>query len=472
MASPTQMPPPPVNPQWVRPPRRRSIFGPIILITIGVLFLLVNIGKVSPRALFVTFAQWWPALLILWGVVKLFEYMQAKRDGYPPPGIGAGGIVLLIFILLFGSAISATHRVADKVDWNNFGDHVQLGDEDFNSIFTDGKKFEFSDTVDHAFPANASLKVAVDRGDIKISPSSDDKLHIALHKVVYSENDLDAKKISDNAMPVITVVDNLINVEALPRSDSKPSIINMEIFVPRKAAVDLMTLRGALSVIGRDGDIKAHNSRGDVTLEDVTGNTDVHLRSGDFRGQNIKGDVNLEGRMNNASVSDVTGRLSMQGDYDEIQLSKIAKGLRFNSTRTDLDFPRLDGSLNMTRGDLRADGVFGPVRLTTKNKDINLDNVTGDVHLENTNAAVELSAKAPLGNIDISNHRGEVTLVLPGNGNFTVDAASQRGEISSDFEQLKQTDENHEAKATGTINKGGPRIQVRNDNGTINFRKQ
>src|SRR5437879_5810088 len=185
MASPTQTPPP-VNPQWMRPPRRRSIFGPIILITIGVLFLLVNIGKVSPRALFVAFAQWWPALLILWGVVKLFEYMQAKREGYPPPGIGGGGIVLLIFILLFGSAISATHRVADKVNWNNLGNDVQFGDDDFRSIFNDGKKFEYSDSVDHAFPANAALKVAVDRGDIKISPSSDDKLHISLHKVVYS----------------------------------------------------------------------------------------------------------------------------------------------------------------------------------------------------------------------------------------------------------------------------------------------
>jgi DUF4097 and DUF4098 domain-containing protein YvlB len=160
----------------------------------------------------------------------------------------------------------------------------------------------------------------------------------------------------------------------------------------------------------------------------------------------------------------------MQGDYDEIQLSKISKGLHFNSTRTDLDIPRLDGELNMSRGDLRANGVFGPVRLVTKNKDIHLEDVSGDVHLENTNAAVELHTKSPVGNIDIANQRGEVNLVLPANGNFTVDASANRGEISTDFD-LKQSDDNHEARASGTVNKGGSRVQVRNEHGTINFRK-
>src|SRR6266446_1369460 len=106
MASPTQTPPP-VNPQWVRPPRRRSIFGPIVLITIGILFLLVNTGRISARNLFMLFAEYWPVLLIIWDARKLFEYMQAKLECYPTPVIGAGGVVLFIFIILFGLAISA-----------------------------------------------------------------------------------------------------------------------------------------------------------------------------------------------------------------------------------------------------------------------------------------------------------------------------------------------------------------------------
>jgi DUF4097 and DUF4098 domain-containing protein YvlB len=231
-----------------------------------------------------------------------------------------------------------------------------------------------------------------------------------------------------------------------------------------------MTLRGTITVSDREGEVKANNSRGDVTLENITGNSTVHLRGGDFKAEKIKGDVNVEGRVSTATASDITGRLTLQGDYDEIQLSKIGKGLHFNSTRTDLDIPRIDGSLNMSRGDLRADGVVGPVRLVTKNKDIHIEELSGDIHLENTNASVELHSKSPVGNIEVANQKGDVNLVLPSSGNFTVDASANRGEISTDFE-LKQSDENHEARANGTVNKGGPRVQVRNDHGTISIRK-
>src|SRR5437899_2230204 len=190
MASPT-----PVNPQWVRPPRRRSIFGPLVLITIGILFLLVNTGTVSARNLFVAFARYWPVLLILWGAVKLFEYSQAKREGYPPPGIGAGGVVLLIFVILFGTAISAARKGMNEVNWGRVRDEININDEDFGGMF--GQKYDFNDNVDRDFPANANLKAVVERGDIKVSPSTDDKLHIAVRKSLYAGSQEEAKKLSD-----------------------------------------------------------------------------------------------------------------------------------------------------------------------------------------------------------------------------------------------------------------------------------
>jgi len=153
-----------------------------------------------------------------------------------------------------------------------------------NSIFG-GQKYEFSDNVHYAFPANASLKVAVERGDVKVSTSADDKLHIAVRKSLYAGSQEEAKKISDNTNLAITTVDNVVNVDASQHGDWKGGSIDLEILVPRKAALDIMTLRGALNVIGRDGDVKAHNSRGDVSLEDVNGNSTIHLRGGDFKAQ-------------------------------------------------------------------------------------------------------------------------------------------------------------------------------------------
>ena len=76
----------------VVPQRRRSLAGPIVLIFLGILFLLGNLHMIGWLRLGTLFAQYWPLLLILWGGVKMWEYYQAKQDGVPARGIGAGGI--------------------------------------------------------------------------------------------------------------------------------------------------------------------------------------------------------------------------------------------------------------------------------------------------------------------------------------------------------------------------------------------
>lgn len=470
---------PPVNPnlnpnvnpqqQWAPPPRRRSIFGPVFLIGMGIVLLLVSSGRLSGREVFRIFADYWPLLLILWGVIKLVEYMQAKRDGLPAPGIGGGGVVLLIFLVLFGTAISGVRRGVENVDWNKVGDHVQFGDEDLNDMFG-GNKYQYNDTIEKDFPANANLKVALDRGDINVVPSTDDKIHVMVKKTVYAENEGEGKKMSDAFIPSLTLTDNIMNIDALPKGDWKGRV-DLQIQMPRKAAVDLMTLKGTLTVNGRDGEVKAHNSNGDVSIEDVASNVTAHMRGGNFSVKKVKGDVNLEGRGNNVEVRE-SGSLTLQGEFDEIQMANIAKTVHFNSVRTSMEFGKLDGELNMSNGELRANTLAGPFRLVTRNKDVELEDISGDVKIDDTNGTVQVTPKAPVANMDITNKSGEVTLMLPANGNFTVDATSTRGEIESDFDLNQANNQGHETHSTGTIGKGGPRVQVRDEHATIRINKR
>ena len=71
----------------------RSLFGPLLLAAIGVLFLLRNMGVISYHTIGWWFSHYWPVLLIVWGVIKLLEYTWARKTGRPAPGIGAGGVV-------------------------------------------------------------------------------------------------------------------------------------------------------------------------------------------------------------------------------------------------------------------------------------------------------------------------------------------------------------------------------------------
>ncbi|MFI5104940.1 MAG: LiaI-LiaF-like domain-containing protein, partial [Terriglobales bacterium] len=105
MASPIMTSPP-----APRPPHR-SIAGPIVLILMGLLFLLGTMGVLDRYSLGMLFARFWPALLILWGVIKLIEHEQAKRAGLPGRGIGAGGVFLVIFLIVAGLIATGVSRV-------------------------------------------------------------------------------------------------------------------------------------------------------------------------------------------------------------------------------------------------------------------------------------------------------------------------------------------------------------------------
>lgn len=58
----------------------RAVSGPIMLITVGVLFALNNFTQ------YTFFGHTWPVLLIVWGLLIL-----ARRGFEPPPGPPPGG---------------------------------------------------------------------------------------------------------------------------------------------------------------------------------------------------------------------------------------------------------------------------------------------------------------------------------------------------------------------------------------------
>lgn len=457
---------------YVPPPvmKRRSFFGPIALIGVGVVFLLVNMGKLSMRDVFIGFAKYWPLLIIMWGLVKLYEHAMAKREGLPAPGIGPGGVFLLVFLVLFGLTASGINRAKDRIDWNRVG--AEMDDDEFASIFVGGEKHTFDDTIEREFPANASLKIVNERGDIRVSPSTDGKLRIVMKKTIHAENQAAAAKINTEAAPAITVVDNVVNVDATYRGEWRSGSINMDVFVPAKAMADLMTMRGDVYVMGREANVKMHSGRGDLRAEDIKGDVDAHIRgSGDFIAKRVTGNVALEGTASDTTIADIGGTVSLQGTYyGDLAASKIAKTVTFRSSRTDLSFTKLDGDLSIASGEIRSNDVVGPVRIvTTSAKDIHLDNTSGDVKIENVRGTIELHPKTPFGNIEAST-KGSITVRLPETGNFTVDARANRGEIESDFPVNTKT-EGRNARATGNVGKGGAKVSLESQNGVITIRK-
>ncbi len=464
MSSPVQ---PPI--QVPLPPRRyrRSFAGPFVLIVLGIVFLLGNMHLLSWERLGVWFAHYWPLLLILWGVIKLIEHQQAQRDGLPSRGIGAGGVFLVIAIVFFG--LIATH--VSRVHWDELRDNIGIDDDDISDIF--GDKFSFDDHLEQDIPPGVtSLRVSDDEGAVRVSPSNDDKITVVVRKRVGAENQTDADKYNQQTRPAITLAGNVMVLDAKTHgAGNHPVQSELDISIPRKMALHITGRKGEVSVTGRDGDVEIVSQHGDVSVEDVNGNVKLNVEKGSAKIEQITGDVHIDGRLNEISVMDVKGSVQLDGEFQEsVKLGHIAKNVSFKSSRTDLEFSRIDGELDLDSDDLHADKIVGPLHLTTRSKQIRLEDVSGDVRLQNDNGGVEVSMRS-LGNVQIDSRNGDVQLSVPDKAGFRVDARTRDGEIQSDFSELKIENGDHEATATGSVGNGVSHIVINNEHDGIEIRK-
>jgi DUF4097 and DUF4098 domain-containing protein YvlB len=358
---------------------------------------------------------------------------------------------------------------ASRFNWGELRDHMDIDDSDF-TLF--GQKYTYEDRLAEAFPAGSALHVNDIRGAVNVSAGNDDQIHVSVHKRINADSAAEADKWNAGTKPQISVSGGVVTLNANNQAAGDHGIAtDLDITIPRKAPLTISTRSGDVSVVGRDGDVQVSAQHDDVTATDINGKVSLTLERSSARISQISSDVSLEGRANDVSVEDVKGAVHLDGEFMEsVKLSRLAQGVTFHSSRTDLQFFRLNGDLDLDSGDLQASDVIGPVRLSTRAKDVRLTGVAGDVRLQDENGSVELHM-SKLGSVQVENRKGDVQIYVPDKAGFQVDARSRGGDVETDFDGLKVDNREDQATATGTVGGGGPHLVVTNEHGTIEIRK-
>lgn len=483
MGSPNRYPP--ITPPPYR--SRRSIAGPLVLIAIGVVFLLSNMGVIRRWEVWNWFGHWWPLLLILWGVIVLVENMTAH--GGRRARLGAGGVVLLVLLVILG--VSAHY--SSQVDWNGVRSQFQM-DDDFGGIF--GNAYTFEDTLQQPFPVQGSLRVVCDHGALNITPSEDNAIHVVIHKKLYAYNQNDANKYNAGTKPQITVDGNLVVLNANTDGAGDHGVqSDMDISVPASAALDIASKRGDVTVNNRTADVKVALQHGDVSLTEVAAPVKINLEKGSIRAAQIAGDLDVTGRVDSVNIDQVAGAVRLNGDfYEDIRLSKIANNVIFKTSRSDMEIASVPGEIEIASDEVRGSDLVGPSRVSTGSKDIHLEGVSGDLQVQSTNGDVEVTtAGKPAGSLSVttthgdvaltfaakalpdrasvSTEHGDVTLSLPPNGGFQINAGTREGDISSDFGAIKVSQTSGASSANGAVGNGLSKLQVNTDTGDIKIVK-
>jgi len=443
--------------------RRGSVLGPLLLISIGLVFLLIESGRFDHQRFWEWYGHWWPMLLVATGVIVLAEWAFDQvhmRDPQRPPyrrSVGFGIFLLLFFLVIAGVVARSVHDYPSG--YSNLFPGYHIDQDTFDEFF--GDKHESDQTLDLAFPAGGSLAVVNPRGDVTIDGTSDDgRIHIAEHKQVYAMSDAENDAKAQHLAPQVSTTGTTLNLNVRPIDGG---IADLTITVPAATATRVNADHGNVHVTSIKSPVTVTANHGDIELSAITGPATAHINNGgsSISAHSMGSGIAIEGRAGDVTLSEIAGAVSISGEFfGTTHLERIRGAIHLHTSRTDLQIARLDGEVESDpTKDLMVDQAVGPFALTTSNRNISLDRIAGDVAVTDRNGTIELTAAPPLGAITLEDRNGSVKLVLPEHAGFSVQANSTNGNIDTNFPLSIQGSENHKS-VNGTVGVGGPLVRI------------
>ena len=461
----------------MRAARRRSIVGPVMLVALGTVLLLLQTGRIHWPDALAWLGRWWPAVLIVAGLVMAGEWIldrgRVSETGVPLAPrrfLGGGAVFLLILLGVVGATVMAAENGSAWARSNLDQRIFQNGFEDWRQVF--GVRSEFSEDLRAPISPDGSLTVNDAHGDVIVTGSSEDgQVHVTVHRHIYAwqQSDIDARRRTEQ---VAFSGDRAQLMLSAPTQDQDDADLSIE--VPHGALltihsdhgdITLGELRGAVDVTARDGDVKLTALSGPVHLQ-------THDDDADISAHSLGAGLTLEGHAGDINLSDIVGPVALRGDFfGTTHLERIRGTVQFQSSFTQFACANLPGELNVEgRSDLNAHSIEGPVTLSTTNRNLTLEGLRGGATVTDRNGSVKIVLVSSLAPLHVVDEDGSVEVSLPRDEGFSIEAHTQNGDIRNDF-GLTPEKNGQTAQLTGKLGSGGPALTLQTTEGDVNLRK-
>lgn len=125
--------------------------------------------------------------------------------------------------------------------------------------------------------------------------------------------------------------------------------------------------------------------------------------------------------------------------------------------------------LSTSGGSFKVTDVIGDVDIRTSGGSIRLEQVRGEIDASTSGGSITARFDEPVSkDCDLHTSGGSVTAYLVKGARVNLDAESSGGRVRSDFD-VDGFQDKHSAR--GTINGGGPRLQLNSSGGGVHIRE-
>ncbi|MBI4874801.1 MAG: DUF4097 family beta strand repeat protein [Acidobacteria bacterium] len=453
--------------------KRSSVIGPLLLILIGGLFLMNNLRPELP--MLEILARYWPFLLIAWGALRLLEILYWAVRGRPLPaaGISGGEWTLIVVITLIGSGLFVTQRWISRWPQGHFATR---------GLDVFGEPYDFPLAAQKAAGKTPRVVIENLRGNTRVTGADVEEIKVSGRKTIRAFQQSDANTANQQSpLEIVTQGDRIVIRTNQERVSGEQRVsADLDITVPKGATVEARGRYGDFDVSEIAGGVEVDSDNAGVRLNNIGGNARADLRRSDIvRAAGVKGTVDIKGgRGQDIELENVEGQVTISGSFSgDQQFRNLARPLRFDSSPTTLSVEKIPGQIRMALGQVNAENVVGPVRLTAKSRDVEIGDFTQSLEITLERGDIQIRpGKAPLGKMEVETRSGNIQVSIPPGAGFELNATAKRGGVENDFgEPLRKVvererDKDRSERLAGTVGQG-PLVKLTTGRGTITVRK-
>lgn len=328
-------------------------------------------------------------------------------------------------------------------------------------------------TFDRSLKVTGAPEIEVTASAGSITVRSGDSSTVRVHGIIKATNGWlgsgnagqKVQRLETN--PPILQNGNFIRIGRIEDPDLRRNIsISYELEVPPTTQLKCATGSGNLSVTGIQGPVKASSGSGSLEVSGIGGGVVGSTGSGNVRASSIHGEVQLTSGSGSIQalgvagpffISTGSGDVTLQeagaaGD-DQISESLWRSGKKFWEKQS----RKNDGNAAMA--------TFAGGKVNTGSGNVRLSGVNGSL-LASTGSGNIIAGGEATGDWRLHTGSGNISVHLPAQASFEIDAHTDSGRISTTFPLMVH---GTAGKGTlrGVVGKGGPRLGLQAGSGNI-----